>query len=210
MATVDKLLLGQADHGRALTLDEFRDADEEPGYRFELARGIVEAAEVPDDWHGEIVCNLYRAFAFHRTEHPRVIHRYGGASEFRLWIPGMISGRNPDVAIVLRGAPRDVRGRRIPVLAVEVVSEGGEERDYVTKREEYLVFGLLEYWIVDRTARKVTVLLRDGGVWVERVYQGEQPIASLVLPGFATRVSDLWEDVEDEAETNPKDAEPHA
>ena len=105
--------------------------------------------------------------------------------EFRLWLPGMVSGRNPDVAVVLQGAPKDIRGRRVPALAVEVVSAGGEARDYETKREEYLAYGLLEYWIVDPQARKVTVLVRDGDAWVERVFQGDQPIASLVLPGFA-------------------------
>ena len=201
MATVDKLRLGPADNGRRLTLDEFLEADEEQGYRYELARGVLEVTIVPNDPHGYVVCNLYDALSRYRQTHPGVIHRYGGAAEFRLWIPAMMSGRNPDVAVVLRGAPKDVRGRRVPALAVEVVSHRGETRDYVAKREEYLVYGLLEYWIVDFAARKVTVLLRDGGTWVERVYQGDQPIESLVLPGIGLVVSDLWVDVEDEGET---------
>ena len=33
-----QLHIGPADHGRALTLEEFRDAEEEGGYRFELGR----------------------------------------------------------------------------------------------------------------------------------------------------------------------------
>ncbi len=37
MSTVAKLRLGPADQGRHLSLDEFLDADEEPGYRYELA-----------------------------------------------------------------------------------------------------------------------------------------------------------------------------
>ena len=108
----------------------------------------------------------------------------------------MISGRNPDVAVVLRGTPKDERGRRPPALAVEVVSEGGEARDYETKRQEYLVYGLREYWIVDPQTRRVTVLSRDGDVWVERVFQGDQTIESHVLPGFEGRVADLWLDAE--------------
>jgi Uma2 family endonuclease len=198
MATI-AIRIGPADHGRPMTLEEFHEAEEEPGYRYELARGVLEVTEVPNDPHGEIICNLYRAIARYDQAHPGAIHRYGGAGEFRLWIRGMISGRNPDVAVVLRGAPKDLRGRRVPALAVEVVSEGGEERDYQVKREEYLVFGLFEYWIVDPVERKVTVLIRDQGAWVERVFRDDQVIESLVLPGFDTRVSDLWTEAEEDA-----------
>ena len=34
-----RIQIGPADHGRRMTLDEFREADEEPGYRYELAGG---------------------------------------------------------------------------------------------------------------------------------------------------------------------------
>ncbi len=104
----------------------------------------------------------------------------------------MASGRNPDLAVALRHAPRDRRGRRLPALAAEVVSRGSVDRDYVIKREEYLAYGLLEYWIVDPIERKVTVLTRDGDVWAEQVVRGEQVIPSLVLPGFLTTVDELW------------------
>jgi Uma2 family endonuclease len=81
-----------------------------------------------------------------------------------------------------------------------VVSEGSEarERDYVTKRAEYLAYGLREYWIVDPEMKCVTVLIRDGDVWVERVYRDDQQARSLVLPGFVVSVLDLWTDVEDD------------
>jgi Uma2 family endonuclease len=194
--------IGPADHGRAMTLEEFRDAEEEPGYRYELARGVLEVTEVPNDPHGVIVFNFYQLLALYYQAHPEVIFRYGGAGEFRLWLPGMISGRNPDVAVVLRGTPKDKRGRRPPALAVEVVSEGGESRDYETKRQEYLVYGLREYWIVDPLSRRVTVLYREGDVWVERVFHGDQTIESLVLPGFAGRAADLWLDAEIESDDN--------
>jgi Uma2 family endonuclease len=202
MATT-AIRIGPADHGRAMTLEEFRDADEEPGYRYELARGVLEVTEVPNDPHGQIVSHLYDAIAAYKREHPDVILRYGGAGEFRLWLPGMISGRNPDVAVVLRGTPKNLRGRRPPAFAAEVVSEGGETRDYQTKRQEYLVFGLLEYWIVDPRAHRVTTLVRDGDVWAERVYNDPDILGSMVLPGLQIRVADLWIDAEpDEDETD--------
>ena len=128
----------------------------------------------------------------------RVILRIGGGNEFQFVLPGLISGRNPDLGVVLRGAPRDWRGRRMAALAAEVVSRGSIDRDYVTKREEYLAYGLMEYWIVDPLERKVTVLTRRGDTWAEAVFRGDQVIASLVLPGFATTVAELWVDVDED------------
>jgi len=201
MATVAaQLSISPADHGRTMTLEEFLEAEELDGYRYELARGVLEVTEVPNEPHGVVVCNLYRAVNRYDLDHPGVIHRYGGGSEFRFWLPRMISVRNPDLGVVLRGAPRDWRGRRVPALAAEVVSRGSVKRDYETKREESLAYGLPEYWIVDPLKRQVTVLTRRGDSWNEAVFRDDQVIVSLVLPGFATTVAELWIDVEEDAE----------
>src|SRR5262249_7526515 len=146
-----RLRIGPADHGRTMTLEEFMEAEVEEGYRYELARGVLEVSEVPDDPHGVIVWIILQLIARYAQEHPGVIYRAGGGSEFRLWLPGMISGRNPDVAVTRLNTPKDLRGRRPPAMAFEVVSEGSRarERDYAVKRTEYLAYGLREYWIVD-------------------------------------------------------------
>lgn len=151
---------------------------------------------VPDDSHGVVVSNLYTGVGQYHLEHPGYIYRYGGGNEFRLWLPGMVSGRNPDLAVVLRYAPKDRRRRRLLALAAEVVSRRSVDRDYVARREEYLAFGLLECWIVDLLERRVTVLIRDGDVWAEQVVRDDQVIPSLVLPSLALRVSDLWTGIE--------------
>ncbi|MEW4566766.1 Uma2 family endonuclease [Tautonia sp. JC769] len=193
-STTETIRLGPLDHGRRMTLEEFLDAEETPGYRYELARGVVEVVEVPNDDHGQIVCNIYRAIARHDVEHPGRILRYGGASEFRLWLPTMVSGRNPDAAVVISGTAKGADGRRPASLAFEVVSSGAEarERDYRTKREEYLAYGLQEYWIVDPLERRITVLIRNGDSWVERPFTETQTAEGLVLPGFRVPVADLF------------------
>lgn len=200
--------LGPNDHGRALTLHEFLDAEEEPGYLYELAHGVVEVTEVPGEPHGLICWFLMRAVSLFDLEHPGQIVRAGGGDTTRLLIPDLGSGRNPDLAVVVQGAARDERGRRRPSLVVEVVSPGqdGPDRDYLTKREEYLAYGLLEYWIVDSFARRVTVLLRDGDVWVERVFENEATAEGLVLPGFAVRLPELWAVAETDDDEEPSDA----
>jgi Uma2 family endonuclease len=201
MATADPpLRISLADNGRRMTLEEFEQADEEEGYRYELARGVLEVTYVPDDPHGFIVDIFNCAIVDYRRLHPDRIIRSGGAGEFRLWLPALISGRNPDYAVVLRGTPKDHRGRRAPSLVVEVVSEGAEarNRDYETKKQEYLAFGLQEYWIIDREMRRVTVLTRNGDAWIETSFGDGQSASGLVLPGFAVPVVDLWVIPDDE------------
>ena len=204
MATV-RLRIGPADNGRKMTLEEFWDAGEQPGYLYELARGVLEVSEVPDDPRYQIVDNLHEAFSTHRRHHPNLILRIGRGSDVRYSIPELGTDRHPDLAVVFREIPaRDFRGRRLSVLGVEVVSPGSRarKRDYEDKREDYPAVGLLEYWIVDPDEKRVTVLIRRevAGVpgWEERTYREAEVIVSDLLPGFAGTVAQLWADVEDE------------
>ena len=198
MATVG-LRLGPADHGRRMTLEEFREADSEEGYRYELARGVLEVVEVPNDPHGQIVFNSQGALHLYHRQCPGLIRRIGGGGEFRVWIPEFVSGRNPDVAVVLMGTPKDHRERRPSSLVAEVVSKRGEIRDYQEKREEYWVYGLREYWIIDPATRRVLVLNRQADQWTERIFQGDEEIVSELLPGFAGTVAELWVNLEEDA-----------
>ena len=70
------------------------------------------------------------------------------------------------------------------------------------RHPDYLAIGLLEYWTVDPDEERVTVWSRievDGGpAWDERVFRGEEIIASGSLPGFAATVAPLWAEMDDE------------
>lgn len=191
MSTV-QLHIGPADHGRRMSLEEFREAEEEEGYRYELAGGVLEVTEIPGPAHRRVVGNLYRAIARYDQDHPGFIETYGGGSEFRLWIPARSSGRNPDLGVVLEGTLPDARGRTQPALVGEVASKSSRVRDYETKRREYLLFGIDEYWIVDPLRRQVTVLTRADEDWTEQVVRDDETIPSRLLPGLASRVADLW------------------
>jgi Uma2 family endonuclease len=193
MATT-QVRIGPADHGRRMTLEEFLEAEEEQGYGYELGRGVLDVTEVPNDSHWQVLDNLHEAFSRYRRQHPEAILRVGHGSECRLLIPETVSGRNPDLAVVFQGAPKDSRGRLRPDLAVEIVSSGREayERDYVTKRGEYLSFGLREYWIVDPLRRQVTVLVRQEAGWADQVFHDGEVIVSPLMEGFAVRVLELW------------------
>lgn len=194
MATITTRLTA-ADHGRPMTLAEFLEADLEEGHRYELARGVVEVTKVPNPDHGLVICHLLRIIARWEFTHPGVIHQFGGGSEFQLLLPALGSGRNPDVGVVFKGSPPDHRGYRPPSLVAEVISPRSRDRDLVAKREEYLAYGIQEYWIVDLPERRLVVLTRDGDTWVEQVCHGDQPIPSRLLSGLTATVADLWIDL---------------
>ena len=146
---VVKLRIGPADHGRAMTLEEFRRAEEQPGYLYELARGVLEVGEVPDDDHGQVVDNVHEAISRYRRRHRGRIRRIAHGSDVRPVIPELKSDRHPDLGIIFRTGPINARGRQEWVC--EVVSPGARarRRDYQQRSEEYLALGVREYWIVD-------------------------------------------------------------
>ena len=196
MATATRTRIGPADHGRTMTLDEFLDAEETPGYRYELARGVIEVSDVPNDPHADVVYRLSAEFVVHDRAHPGLIRRVSEGSGVQIVMPGLGTDRHPDLSIIFQGKAPDDRGRRMPDLVVEVVSPGREarHRDYVSKRADYLAFGILEYWIVDPRDQLVVVLSRADAEsdWTECIFRGDEPIASPLLPGFAVRVQELW------------------
>ena len=195
MATVTTRI-GPADNGRRMTLDEFQEAETEEGYRYELARGVIEVTKVPGDPHGQVVWNLYQAIVVYGRANPGVIRRGGGGSEFQIKLPGLVSGRNPDLAVVVSEPRKHRRLKARPALVAEVVSGRSGDRDYRVKREEYLAYGLLEYWIVDFLARRFTLLTRDGDIWREAIIKDDQAIPSIILLGLATTVGELWASLE--------------
>jgi Uma2 family endonuclease len=156
---------------------------------------------VPNDSHGQTVDTIHMRFTGYGLDHPGLIRRVSGASGVEIVIHDSHTTRHPDLAVVFRGKAPNSRGRRMPDLVVEVVSAWKRSRDriYVAKREDYLAFGILEYWIVDPFERRVTILSRaDAGLgWSERVFDGEDAIVSLLLPGFDAEVGTLWAEAGD-------------
>ena len=67
MATVTTpLRIGPADRDRTMTLEEFLDADVVEGFHYELARGVLEVNQVPNDPHRQVVTNLFDAAVRYR------------------------------------------------------------------------------------------------------------------------------------------------
>ena len=100
-----------------------------------------------------------------------------------------------DVGVYLAGGPGARRiPDRVPELMFEVVSPGraSRERDYVEKRADYERLGVKEYVVVDRFAKRVTVLTLGPGGYRERVLTAADVYASPLLPGLEVAVSEVF------------------
>jgi Uma2 family endonuclease len=181
--TVTKI--GPADHGRCMTLDEFDRAEAQEGYIYELSRGVITVSDVPSPRHLAQVDVLRQHLSEYRASHPGQIRRLAGSGECKILIADLESERHPDIAVYQTPPPQeDIWSSWLPEIVIEVVSPGSEHRDYVEKREEYLGFGVHEYWIVDAGRREVLVLRRTGGRWKERVLRPPEVYRTGLLPGF--------------------------
>jgi Uma2 family endonuclease len=194
MTLLSKTIVGPSDHGRRMTLDQFDTAEGAEGRLYELSRGEVVVTDVPAPRHGAVVFTLRQQLAAYCIAKPAVVHAVFSGSECKLLIEPTQSERHPDLAVYKTPAPADdasVWSIWVPELVVEVVSPGSEQRDYVEKAEDYLHFGVREYWVVDFARRAVTVHRRSRGSWQKKELQPGARYATHVLPGFELVVDTL-------------------
>jgi Uma2 family endonuclease len=179
--------IGPGDHGRRMTLEEFDRADGQPGHLYELSRGVVTVVDVPNPRHLAQVNAIRRQLAAYDLSHEGQIHAIAGGGECKILLAGSESERHPDVAVYKTPPPEeeeDVWAGWVPEVVIEVVSPGSEKRDYVEKREEYLLFGVLEYWILDEGQRRMLVLRRSRGRWTDRNVVPPEVYRTRLLPGL--------------------------
>jgi Uma2 family endonuclease len=180
--------IGPADHGRPMSLAEFEHAKAEEGYRYELSRGIITVADVPNKPHVMQLIAIRRQIALYDALHPGRIAGILGGGDCKLLIGGLESERHPDVAIYLTDPPPIENARLwhhwIPEIVIEIVSPSSRKRDYEEKPEEYLRLGVKEYWIVDGRKKVMVVMRRVRNRWVESTIQPPAVYQSRLLPGL--------------------------
>ena len=151
-----RLYLTPADHGRALSWDDFIGADAEEGYRYEMIEGRVfvsPAANAPHDTFGMWLLQTLSAYS---QQNPNVLQYL--STHARVFLPNGEEGitvPEPDIACYAEFAPdlyaidfdwRDYS----PILVVEVISAATADKDLVRNRRLYLqVPSIREYWILD-------------------------------------------------------------
>jgi Uma2 family endonuclease len=71
-----------------------------------------------------------------------------------------------------------------PILVVEVVSPSTKKDDYRSKRSEYGLLEIPEYWIIDPLEAKVTLCILEHQFYDSIEYRGNDLIQSPTFPDF--------------------------
>ena len=180
--------VGPQDHGRVMSLDDFDHAEGQEGYLYELGRGRVVVMDVPKLSHGLQVQAARHQLEAYSIAHPGRIYYLAPGSDCKLLVEKLQSERHPDLTIYKQPPDdeEDPWSTWIPELVIKVVSpHSSETRDYEEKREEYLLFGVRECWILDAAKETMTVLQRVSGRWKPREVRPPEIYRPRLLPGLA-------------------------
>ena len=107
--------------------------------------------------------------------------------------------RIPDLVILSEEQCQEIRKMSTavletpPLLAVEIVSPGNADDDYRYKRSEYAVREIPEYWIIDPTSQKISILVLVSGFYEVTEFTREQKIKSLLFPELKLTAKQFFE-----------------
>lgn len=79
-----------------------------------------------------------------------------------------------------------------PLLVVEVVSDSTKADDYRSKRSEYGLLEIPEYWIVDPTATKLTLCILEHQFYDSVEIQGDDLIQSPTFPNLQLTAAQIF------------------
>jgi Uma2 family endonuclease len=169
--------------------DAIEDCDEL--YTYELVHGVLVVAPPPDVGERRPNDRLGYLLQAYQDHHPQGAALDLTLPEHSLRTPD--SRRRAD-RVIWTGLGRIPDTRRDqPTIAIEFVSAGKRDvqRDYLTKRDEYLRAGVLEYWIVDRFRRRMTVVRGGTDAATELVIGEHETYTTPLLPGFELPLAQL-------------------
>jgi Uma2 family endonuclease len=178
--------------GILLSPKEFDAAEEcDELYKYELVHGVLIVAPPPAIGERRPNDRLGYLLQYYQDHHPQ-----GAALD--LTVPEHLI-RTPDSRrradrVIWTGLGRTPNTRQDqPTIAIEFVSAGKRDfqRDYLDKRDEYLRAGVLEYWIIDRFRRRLTVVRGGAAQVTEIVITEQETYTTPLLPGFHLPLAQL-------------------
>ncbi len=197
--------IGPSSTGMFLKPKEF-DAitDSVQGYRYELIKGVLIVNAIPSPSQAGPNEILGYALWDYAKNHPK-----GSALDDTLAEQHVRVGkdrRQADRVIWVGLGRRPNVKLNVPAIAIEFVSAGKRNaiRDYETKRDEHLSVGVIEYWIIDRFRRTLTVHRKTAK---KPIVVGEfETYETKLLPGFVLHLDEIlvaadgWDPEEEEVE----------
>ncbi|SRR5579883_2139277 len=168
--------------------------------RYELVDGELVPMSLGTGKHGAIIHFLTRQFEdiITQIEQPWVaLPALVGvrSPRGRRWD----TARIPDVTVLSLAQWEAMENREAvidfneppPLLVVEVVSPSTQTDDYRSKRSEYGLLEIPEYWLVDPLEAKITICLLDHEFYDLTEFQGEDVMQSPLFPDLKLTVAQV-------------------
>lgn len=191
--TLGRVRIGPRTAGISMTPEEF-DAipphRRDDRFRYELIRGVLVVSPIASEAERDPNDELGYLLRLHRDTHP-------GGRVLDTTLPEQTLAVTPnrrrcDRAIWV-GLGRDPTPEDLPPIVVEFVSAARRDAlcDYEEKRDEYLAAGVLEYWVIDRFRRTMTVYRPGAEGFVAQAVREDQAYQTELLPGFVLPLARL-------------------
>jgi Uma2 family endonuclease len=174
-----------------LTAEQFDNYPFEEDKRYELDEGELIEMTRPAFFHNYILGNLFFSLtAFLRKS--SLGHAFLSENLYAL---SPTVRRAPDVAIFLGNRLPELRDEKvitiIPDICVEILSPNERPSDIHRKLKQYFKAGVKEVWVIDPEPR-------DAEIWTglslpDRVVSGDDPLSSVLLPGFEVPLAELFQ-----------------
>ena len=186
--------VGPADHGKRMSLEDFDKAKPKEGYIYELNKGVIVVSDVPGRKHFFQVDETRQQLASYRANHINRIFSIASGSECKLLLWDWDTERHPDIVVYCDPPPLDddLWAKWIPDIVIEIVSLSSIKRDYKEKREDYLHFGVREYWIVDINREEMLALRRRANRWRPLTVRPPETYSTKLLPGFELKLAAVF------------------
>ncbi|MCY3788493.1 MAG: Uma2 family endonuclease, partial [Gemmatimonadetes bacterium] len=160
--------------------------------RYELLDGELVMAPAPGELHQSVSAQLgWRLVQFVSENNLGRVYQ----APFDVVLSN-INVVQPDLLFVSNGRDHIITSANIqgaPDLVVEILSPSTAERDRTFKRTLYANHGVNEYWMVDTTAKDITILLLgERGYEVVDTYGEGETLTSPTLQGFTLNIGDIF------------------
>ena len=186
MSTVTRkatFVLGRRHNGIRMTPEEF-DAieDYDENYAYELINGVVVVNPMPSYFERDPNEELGYWLRLYQDHYPGRISK----TVFEEYIRTSVSRRRADRVIWVGLGRGPDPEKDVPTIVVEFVSRRRRDwlRDYVDKRDEYLALGVVEYWVINRFQRTLTVFTSGASGIQEKTVGDKEVYTTPLLPGF--------------------------